>query len=464
MVDPRGNISTMYWLGRRRAGVALLAFALLLNGLVWALTLPAFDGPDEPAHFDYAQLLGLRGRLPVNDANLQAGPDVNALITTTLVVPDFGLSARFYPERLGSGSQGAREAQVAAIPPDPGAHTPAGQYGPTAYLLFGAAVRLARPGGVMAELLAARLVAVCLGVLAAMVAMWAAREAGLGRKLAISVAVLVGLQPMWAQQTAIVSNEAAVLLCSSLFIALTLRWLRRPSARVALLASASLGIGLLTKPSMAFALPFLAIFALPAFGRKPRAQRLLGLLTAATCGLLAAGPLLLWSLHTAPAVPSGSSGKSLAAYWTEITANNAGYLHRIFDSFWGDFGWLEQKLPAGVLFALGVVFVLATTLALVGLWRMRSRRAGIFLASLVIANVAFLLYFDTRLWSAQGGLSLQGRYLLPVLPAMVILPVIGLRTITTTRLRSLLAPALVAAAIALDIVALATLWGRYYVA
>ncbi|MDX6629374.1 MAG: putative rane protein, partial [Gaiellales bacterium] len=35
--------------------VGLIVLAALVRGLVWAAALPAWQGPDEPAHFSYIQ-------------------------------------------------------------------------------------------------------------------------------------------------------------------------------------------------------------------------------------------------------------------------------------------------------------------------------------------------------------------------------------------------------------------------
>ena len=66
--------------GTRRAGLALSAWLrpslpaiLLLYGLlgaVWSFVVPLGEGPDEPAHLDYALFLRANGRLPVQGATI----------------------------------------------------------------------------------------------------------------------------------------------------------------------------------------------------------------------------------------------------------------------------------------------------------------------------------------------------------------------------------------------------------
>src|SRR5439155_11886763 len=44
--------------------LALLLVAVVLKGLMWVVTIPPFDGPDEPDHFAYSQMIAVTGQLP----------------------------------------------------------------------------------------------------------------------------------------------------------------------------------------------------------------------------------------------------------------------------------------------------------------------------------------------------------------------------------------------------------------
>ena len=47
-----------------RLAVGLIVFAALLRALVWAVALPPWQGPDEPAHFAYIQRIATTGEIP----------------------------------------------------------------------------------------------------------------------------------------------------------------------------------------------------------------------------------------------------------------------------------------------------------------------------------------------------------------------------------------------------------------
>ena len=47
-----------------RLVVGLIVFAALVRGLVWAVALPPWQGPDEPAHFSYIQRIANDHTIP----------------------------------------------------------------------------------------------------------------------------------------------------------------------------------------------------------------------------------------------------------------------------------------------------------------------------------------------------------------------------------------------------------------
>ena len=53
-----------------RLAVGLIVFAALLRGLVWAVALPPWQGPDEPAHFAYIQRIATTGQIPAQNHSL----------------------------------------------------------------------------------------------------------------------------------------------------------------------------------------------------------------------------------------------------------------------------------------------------------------------------------------------------------------------------------------------------------
>jgi 4-amino-4-deoxy-L-arabinose transferase-like glycosyltransferase len=450
--------------------LAILALALVLKGIVWAVTLPPFDGPDEAAHFAYAQTFALGHVFPTS-GELHDRPDIQALVNAVLVrvVPPDVPAARFWPERASSGTTtGREEASVNSTPAGTDRRTPAGEYGPVSYALSAAGVAAGAKNGIIAQLMGARVVSVVVGALAALSVVWAALEAGLDRRLAAGAGAVAGFQPMWSQQTAIVTSDAALILASTAFLALTLRWLRTRRPSVALLAALCLGIGLLTKPSMIAATPLLGIFALPAFGSGQhlgeRLRTVAIFLALAAIGLV---PFWLWTINHPGVTLTGQHKAAISAYVSAVLAHQAHYYTSLIESFWGTFGWFETSLPRVLIVILRWLTV-GTLLVAAGVNLTRGspaiRRSTLLAISFVVATAAELVIFDIQYWISHGFLSLQGRYLLPLLPAFALIWLGAVQTIASRARLGSVAVVAVGAMIALNVVSLEVLWSRNYVA
>ena len=444
------------------SALALLAALLVVKGMVWALTLPPLDAPDELSHFTYAQKLGLRGLLPYSTVGLIGGKDVGVLYRAMIV--DDGLpSVRFYPERTLAGEVGAHEAEARAAPSDSGQGNPVGEYGPVTYSLFALAIRIVSSGGIVAEILAARFVAVLLGMGGALATVWAAREAGLDRRLALTSGALVGLQPMWSQQTAAVSTDAGVLFFSATFLALLLRYQRRREPATALAAALTLAAGLLCKPAMLFAVPFLLLPAWHAVSSpRPWRERMRDVCLTALLFAIALALFLGWTLTHYGVIENGPTvGRYLSYVPTAI-----GRLPLIASSFWASFGWLEQQLPDYVIIPLNASLAVGALLAVALYLRARPwpRATTLLLVAYIAATAVLLVAFDIRFWRTHALLAIQGRYFLTVFPAMVLLFIGGLVALIGRTRAALLAPFLVSLALLLNLFSLELMWGRLFFA
>ncbi|HEV1997721.1 MAG TPA: glycosyltransferase family 39 protein, partial [Candidatus Dormibacteraeota bacterium] len=373
---------------------------------------------------------------------------------------------RLYPERAGAGTRGPREAAADAAPVVPALDNPAAHYGPVTYGLFAVAIAAARGQGIVAQLMAARIIAVLLGMGGALATAWAARESGLRWSLALSAGAVVGYQPILSQQTAAVTTDAGLVCFSALAFALGVRWLARPRAWSGIGLGLAIGLALLSKPSAVFLVPLLLFLLWPVARRGQTAdQRRRALALAAASGFLALVPFLVWNqLHPSVIAHTGPPG-SLHEYARIVLGHRFAYLLGQVDSFWGNFGWFEQSLPQPVLAfcrALSLVMALLA-LAGVGLARGRARVAAVagMLGFLGCAGIAF--GFDLLLWRYQRGIGLQGRYFLPGFPLLVVAIMVGVQALGR-RGRVPGAVFLAVVMVGLNGLSLLTLWNRFYLA
>jgi 4-amino-4-deoxy-L-arabinose transferase-like glycosyltransferase len=440
------------------------ALLLLCAGLAaaWALVVPPFESPDEPAHWSYVAYLADEGELPSE------------------IWPQ---TAEWRPELYESHQPPLFYATAASLLRATGLPTehvepprnPEFRTAPDEPNLF----LRPRGGSALGEATvgigAVRLLSAAFGVGAALLAYLLADLVFGGRRPhALAVAALVGLSPQFLHIAGSVNNDGLTALLSTATLLATVRLLREPAAGPWLpaLLGGLLGAALLAKLTALALLPIAAGVVLwRALRPRRRPLHLLAFAGAllAVAGWYVARNVVLWRdpflLRLAEAnTPSLIDRKGLASdYWLDRFAG------RFFESFWGYFGWFSVAFPTGVYRTLVVLLVLAAAGLVAGfLGRNRGgagfpaarRRPLLLLAAAVGANLAAVVQYNLTYSQPQG------RFLFPSIAAVAVLLVAGWGALASLvaarlppgRLRAalpgLLAGAVVAGMVALNLSAL----------
>ncbi len=410
------------------AALRWLLTAVALAGAAWALIVPAFQVPDEDAHFAYAQTLAELHRRPFDDGRPAAQAEKSA--EQDLAEQESGfLSSYQRLEMDPSWSEAAQARWLAAHASrrDGGGANPARANQPGYYLYVLPAYWAASGGTVLDRLYLMRLWSVTLAlVLTAGAWLLAGELFGRDRPKQLVAAAVTGLWPMASFLTAAVTPDAAILALTALWLWLAARTLRdapaapRRGATVAALLAVTVG-ALAAKPAAAALLPGAAWVLLVVLwrrlgrpGPRPRTVALAfaGLGAAAFAVVLAIAPgpprqLLsyLWQFYL-PELPGMDHVDQLPAWpawdrWVEGTL--------------GAFGWLEVRFPLWVYIALAALAVVILVAAAPALRRV----PGAVAVALVLPAVALLagLHLTEHWFLVNDGKAFtQGRYLLPMLP------------------------------------------------
>lgn len=364
----------------RRPALWLLLIVVTYAGIasLYAMAVPAWQAPDEPAHYNYIHELATTGRLPL----LQMGDYDQAYL-------DQLTSQRFPPE-------------LSIAPLRYEAHQP-----PLYYLLATAVFRLTR-----GELLPLRLLSVALGAIFVILVYAIARMVCPQRpQLWPGAAAFVAFLPMHVAMSAAVNNDALAEVILAAILLLSLYYVRSalgdgspPRWQLVAALGVVLGLALITKVSAYVGIP-VAMAALWIGHTQARAvgpglalQR--SILSPNGSSLLR-DVALMGSLALLIAVPWYARNATvyghmdiLARRWHDTVVVGqlrtgdllaqvglSGVLERFFvwsfASFWGVFGWMGVWMD-GRVYSLLLAFSLAAGIGLVALlagWR--SRRAQI---------------------------------------------------------------------------------------
>jgi 4-amino-4-deoxy-L-arabinose transferase-like glycosyltransferase len=470
-------------LRRAPAPLALLLAAVALAVVAWTLVLPPFQGPDEEGNFGYAQSLAEDGRRPDGRT-----PGVPYFSTEQRLAREFSRSGliRGDPRLKPAWSEAAedawrdRDARLGDEAREDGRTSPAAGHPPVYYAFEVVPYRLGGSTSIFGRLHLMRLWSGVLMLLTTVGAWLLIGElTRRDRILQLAGAGCVGLQPMSVFMSAQVSPDAALLAAWALALWLGARVIRRGAARaevVALVGIAAVvpfvkvaGLGLV--PPIAVALAIAA--------RRSR-WRAGGVAVGATIGfvLLAVGSVAaargVGRLGTTGADPGDVRAFAsylfqfyLPALPSQQTFEGLGDLpvwHVWLKTSWGAFGSLEVRFPDALYVALAGV-TLATFGAAAAALRRRTAsidRAVLLFFCVSVAALLLGLHW-VEFWSLMRGegSTMQGRYLLPLMPIAGVAVAAALRNLRSSR-RATVAAVVLGGMAALQLVSLASVMGRFY--
>jgi 4-amino-4-deoxy-L-arabinose transferase-like glycosyltransferase len=433
----------------------IILAAYLLIGTLYALETPAWQAPDEPAHFNYVKYIAENRRLP----ELNAGD---------------------YPAEY------LEEIKAARFPPDMSiepiryeSHQP-----PLYYLAAAAVYRLADVLPNTPHLIALRLLSLVLsaGALATGYAI-IRRILPDAPLLALGTVAFAATLPMHiALSAAVNSDSLAILLVSRTVLALVSLGGRRWTLRRTLLLGILLGLAFLTKMQsyVAFGVALAALGwdathmrdYLPPLGWRValgRAALMLGV------ALAIATPWLLRNVQvyglTDPlamarhdAIVEGQLTTAEYVAQAGLATLLQGFAQTTFRSFWGQFGWMGVVLDERIYRTLmlvsaiaGVGFVLQSGRALLA-WRASGRWGLSSVSGRGLALLGLWLTLTTLgyLWWNLKFVQHQGRYLFPALVPIGLAYTAGWREVLS---RSARAVAIALALATLALLALAVVTG-----
>ena len=398
---------------RRHWPWIMIIVAYLIVGTLYAIYTPAWQVPDEPAHYNYIRSLAEGRGIPVMEPQDYDQAYIEQL-TAERFPPHLSITPLTYED-----------------------HQP-----PLYYLLATPFFRLFD-----GDLLPLRLFSVALGAVVVAMALAIAQEVFPQRPGLVWLAGgLVAFLPQHTAMMAGVNNDALTEALLGLWLWLALRYLRG-AAHPAVL-SGVLGALLLTKTTGYVALPLTLLVAglhwrRGGFSWKHTLAQLAWLCVP---GLLLGG--LWWGRNTAlygwpdflgllrhNAVvvnqPRTVEWVAREGLWPFL----AGALRTTFRSFWGQFGWMGVVLDTRIYLGLGWLSALMVWGAC---WQLgeslsrgltpRHRDALTLLGASALITTA--LYVGYNLTFVQH----QGRYLFPALPALALAGAVGLQRLAEKRL------------------------------
>ena len=388
----------------RLAFAAILA-GYLLAGALFAIFTPAWQAPDEPAHFNYIRQVAEGGCCP----RVEAGDWDSAYLSRLT-------SGRFAPELLDD---------FAAIQYED--HHP-----PLYYLLSSIVYQLSS-----GSLIALRLFSVALGAATVCFSYFICmRLLPCQPQIALAAMAFVAFLPQHLAMMSAVNNDALAEALVALGLWLTIRYIAGERVPLWQLGAVG-GLALLCKITIYFLPALMALgIALKRRGDNLPRRDILRQIAAFALIALAIGGVwwlrnvsvygfpdfLALGAHDAVVADQPRTADYIAA--NGVGAYLAGIISVAFKSFWGQFGWMALPLDSvlgGLLYPAFALLTLAGAAGAIARIRSVLSRpiAIVLMAQLMIVCLAFVYYnLEFLQW--------QGRYLFPALIPIAFMLSVGL--------------------------------------
>ncbi|MEI6402996.1 MAG: DUF2142 domain-containing protein [Actinomycetota bacterium] len=377
---------------------ALTMFAVLLGLFgTWAVAMPLFTSPDEPAHL-FKAYASAHGEL-VGDAVEGFSPNIRL----------FDLPPELYVTNLNCYFGKPDVPASCATEPDGLPMSSAAVYPPFWYAAVGIPPRVVQHDTSQRTY---RMVAAALCAAAIAAAFVVARRSQAGH---LTPLLLIGFTPMTMFLAGTV-NPNAFEVALFVFLWTLCLHLDHPRAHAAfggVLVGATLAIALLSRFASAIwaVVGLLVVIALIGTQgiRRFVNRRFLG--AAAACIAPALALLAWWTSYARVQVDEAVGATSMSV--ADIVTTTARRLPELAQQMIGVLGWLDTDLP-WIVYAL---FVMFTLVVVVGVVRSGNRRLQLATAVVAVALVATPLAINAFAGS-RAGLIWQGRYSLPLFAAL----------------------------------------------
>lgn len=427
-----------------RASV-LLTFLVVILQSVWALSMPAFRGPDEPHHVNSIMRVASGNGWPEpgdamvdtkmivagreagiitpgandftsrNRTRLLHGSPINQYFADTPVVPH-DRRASIYPVEVAA--EGALEVDQMT------------QHPPLYYAGGAVVVKIfdleEAPWDRLLQVL--RLYGIVLTIPVVPSFIYTARRLGASRRWALLAGFIPLSIPQLFGTSGVVTNDTLAIGAGALVMAAIAKaGTERISAKTVALVGVSLGFALWSKGLLlALGLPLILVFMLAK--NEPWKKRILATLVAGVSALAIGWWWILNIIRYGVIQPAGYH-RDPPADWDPAFADFSHFFTIAFrtftNSFFSSFGWLEGNFPGIITLVLLVVMILAVLWSIIKAGR--GRKTYLILLSPFVGLVA-LLYLQgwSNYLSTSVVAGVQGRYLYPSIVAFAGI-VLGLR-------------------------------------
>lgn len=419
----------------------LLIALFIVRAFIYGTFTPAWQGPDEPLHYDYIHYLQTEKTLPVLGKTFLCSEVRNSLKSFYFNSFATEKSPYILVGKLNTKEVEAKEVKHTGQHSKLVKQNQIVQHPPLYYLAAAIISWPIKDSSMLTIVWFLRMLSALLGLGVVILTYLTVKVIYSKNDLpALGAAAFVAINPMFAHVSTVVNNDSLINFLFALFLFLLVKSCYQGfSLKRSALIGSVIGLGLLTKFFFIIALPMLAI-ALVLY-RKKITDGYLKIALAFTGPLFIALPYYLRNLAIYEKLQpvykfhfvDASLFKQMSFGQFLISTN---FTRKLFFSFWSNFGWIKPRFTK----IINQELLIASLLVIVGMvvyfaLKLRERKTDeikilsilIFAPLILVFAIAFNAFRDARITGVVEGV--QGRYLFSLIGPMGLLSFLGIRQI-----------------------------------
>lgn len=421
----------------------ILIFLTFIKGILWMISVPVWGGPDEPAHFGYAQYISQTGRIPQHNKPFISKGIVYSIKILQIDKINFNPNQTFNYSSYTNTSENKIKNLPKIFSQQYISWAPLIVHPPAYYLLLAVLLKSISNLDILTQVFILRFLSIIFFLLTVYFSYLTSRNIfKKNQLLQIIIPTFVSFQPMMTFVGSIINNDnLLVLTWSIVFYIISNFYLNKKISLVdTLFLSVFTSVSLITKSQSIMLIPpiILTYFFIGKSSKNLKKIILEVFLFIVIISITAGSYYLNIFINQQFLTPLDSAVNK------HINLDNLKYylipthrLETIFNFYWGTFGWLDTRLPS-IIYGIFLILSSLSFMGLIlkfykikkkGLSNLFSDTIGIFVLSVIILFL-FLLGYDIFSMLITDKPWMQGRYLLPVIIPSMILFAIGLKEIT----------------------------------
>lgn len=460
--------------------IKLLLIATLFKGIISTLIVPLWEFPDEQAHFSQVSHYVEKG-LKFNYLDLSEEIYYSEVIMGTLRNDRGENKYTYHPDfkpTYSTSTIGPNEVTINNLDISTRSYfvkRESARYPPLFYLTSSIGYLLTRSQNLIVRVFATRLVSVGITIASVYLTFLIGKQLFQKDRLApIILASLVSFHPMFSFVSSGINNDNGSNLAGLAILFLSLKLLNTKLTKTwSLLASTTIGLGILIKPLIFPLIPALMIVILYEWKKSARSlkSQLTLLSPLIISAIIIAVPVFLIPLVKTGKLPYIPGDNPLSTTYNlsfsdYIKPQLQMYYRETLPWYWGVFKWLGIVLPLNVIRTIKIVMIVSFFGVVKVFFSKKPKFKKSLLATLLtftVIYIASLTIWDYQLVKSMGfSQGIQGRYFFPTIGAHMGLILVGLIALFPKKHNLKLQKSLALFAILLHSISLYTLANAYY--